>query len=439
MKPVKKKAKAGGEAVVPRFDVGALKAMAGDKAFARGEAYFADGRVEILEAEHGLVRARVAGTEIYRAELQSVGKRLSGECSCPAFSDRSDFCKHLVAVALTVNGLKPGVPVPNRFARIREHLKAQDRAALVELILSLAERDTALLDDLELAASMNGDGDDEALFSRFKQAITAATRISDYVEYSEARAWASNIETVLKRVGDLIGRGKAPPVLKLLDHFFARMEAALPSIDDSNGHGGALLAQASELHFKACRAAKPEPIALARELFQRETEWQWDYFHGASETYAKVLGERGLAEYRRLAEAAWAEIKPLLGGARRVHDDQSMLRYSLQSILESFAEREGDIDAMIAIRARDLSSAYRYLQVAKLCADHGRTTEALKWAEEGLWHFEDDPDRRLVAFASNLRRRLQIVSSLEARKRPGSDTKTAASPTGSAVQSKGRR
>jgi hypothetical protein len=116
-----------------------------------------------------------------------------------------------------------------------------------------------------------------------------------------------------------------------------------------------------------------------------------------------------------------------------------MLRYSLQSILENFAERVGDIDAMIAVRARDLSSAYRYLEVAKLCVDHGRTTEALKWAEEGLWQFEYDPDKRLVAFASDLRRRLQIVSSLEARKRLGSDTKTAASPTGSAVRSKGRR
>ena len=116
----------------------------------------------------------MAGTEIYREELRGSGKKPSGECSCPAFSHRGDFCKHLVAVALAVNGLKPGVPVPNRFARIREHLKAQDRDALVELVLSLAERDEGLLDDLELAASMTGGGDDEVVFSRFKQAITVA-------------------------------------------------------------------------------------------------------------------------------------------------------------------------------------------------------------------------------------------------------------------------
>lgn len=44
------------------------------------------------------------------------------------------------------------------------------------------------------------------------------------------------------------------------------------------------------------------------------------------------------------------------------------MRYRLQSILESFAARDNDVDAWIAIRATDLSSAYAYLQVAKLCA-----------------------------------------------------------------------
>src|SRR6202000_16934 len=70
MKSAKKKARKRGEVALPRFDVATLNATAGDKAFARGEAYFADGRVEILEAERGRVRARVAGTEIYRAELR---------------------------------------------------------------------------------------------------------------------------------------------------------------------------------------------------------------------------------------------------------------------------------------------------------------------------------------------------------------------------------
>ncbi len=236
------------------------------------------------------------------------------------------------------------------------------------------------------------------------------------------RAWAANVEAILVHLEGMIDKARAPMVLHLLDDFFVRMDKALQSVDDSDGHGGGLLARASELDLRACRAGKPEPLALARDLFRRETEWESEYFCRASERYRTLLGKAGLAEYRRLAREAWAEFKPLRGGARRVRDDRPEMRYRVQSILESFAARDGDIDAWIAIRATDLSSADAYLQVAKLCADHGRTAEALKWAEEGLWQFEDEPDRRLTAFAATLRRRLAAtgnsVDGMQSRGKP---------------------
>jgi len=89
-----------------------------------------------------------------------------------------------------------------------------------------------------------------------------------------------------------------------------------------------------------------------------------------------------------------------------MQDDQFGVRYALAAILESFAEREGDVDGVIAIRAKDLSTAYDYLGIAQLCLDHGREPEALKWAEEGLWQFEDNPDKRLILFASDMYMRI---------------------------------
>ena len=349
----------------------------------------------------------MVGTQIYRTELRTAGRRILGECSCPAFCDRGDFCKHLVATALAVNEMpgKSGI-VSNRFVQIRDHLRAQGVDALVETIMTLAERDLALFRDLELAAAMDGK-DDDTLFSSFARAIADATRTPGFIEYDQMRTWSADVNAVLARIDDLIGRDRAGLALRLLDNFFACMGQALQSVDDSNGHGGRLLTRGAELHLKACRAACPEPIALARDLFRRETEGEWGTFHGASRTYRDLLGTAGLAEYRRLAEVAWADIKPLRGGARRVREDRSAMHYPLQSILESFAARDGDIDAMIAIRAKDLSSAYAYLHIAKLCADQARVADALKWAEEGLWQFEDDPDERLVAFASDLRHRLR--------------------------------
>src|SRR6267378_4800633 len=86
----------------PRFDIGRLRELAGEKAFARGEAYYHGGQVQILVLEPGRVLAQVAGTEDYRTELTGRGKEIDGACSCPAFEDWG-FCKHMVAAALAAN------------------------------------------------------------------------------------------------------------------------------------------------------------------------------------------------------------------------------------------------------------------------------------------------------------------------------------------------
>src|SRR6185312_14309600 len=75
----------------------------------------------------------------------------------------------------------------------------------------------------------------------------------------------------------------------------------------------------------------------------------------------------------------------------------------LEDILDFFAERDGDVDARIALRAKDLSSPWSYLQVAEFCLAQGRPDEALRRAEEGLWLFEDAQlDELLVAFTAGL-------------------------------------
>jgi tetratricopeptide (TPR) repeat protein len=144
-----------------------------------------------------------------------------------------------------------------------------------------------------------------------------------------------------------------------------------------------------------------DPVKLARDLFSRETQSDYDTFRDAATEYADVLGEEGLAEYRRLAEEAWQEL-PARIGPRRGQDD----RYDdsqVASILDFFAERDGDVDLRIALRAKNLSSQWAYLQLAEFCLTCGREEEALRRAEEGLWLFEDDrPDERLVSFAVDL-------------------------------------
>src|SRR5258705_12837161 len=75
-----------GTAGSDRFDVAALRDVAGDKVFARGVDYHEDGQAEIVIFDRTRVLARVIGSEVYSCELVGAGKKISRGGSFPAFS-----------------------------------------------------------------------------------------------------------------------------------------------------------------------------------------------------------------------------------------------------------------------------------------------------------------------------------------------------------------
>ena len=84
-----------------------------------------------------------------------------------------------------------------------------------------------------------------------------------------------------------------------------------------------------------------------------------------------------------------------------MRDDAAYRR--LSGIVDFFAERDGDVEARIALRAKNLSSSWSYVDLVEFCRKAGRAAEALRWAEEGLSTFEDErTDARLVDAAITL-------------------------------------
>lgn len=78
-------------------------------------------------------------------------------------------------------------------------------------------------------------------------------------------------------------------------------------------------------------------------------------YYGAMKTYANILGEEGLAKYRELAEIEWARVSVLEPGSDT--KEKYGRRFRITGIMESFAKETGDIEAVIAVKKRDLSSA----------------------------------------------------------------------------------
>jgi hypothetical protein len=156
--------------------------------------------------------------------------------------------------------------------------------------------------------------------------------------YGPPWEYASGIQNVVEAIAELLEDGFAAEVVELSEYALARVEEALEH--DLDGTIGDISEELEKIHLKACKRAKPDPEALAKQLFDWELGSDHDTFFDALETYAEVLGERGIAEYGRLAEEEWADV---------------VLAY-----------RSGDVEAVVAVKSKDLSSPLAYLGIVRL-------------------------------------------------------------------------
>ena len=370
-----------------------IKQLAGARSFERGELYARQGRVKKLTVTGASARATVHGTGRYRVDLLVDGGELAWSCSCPVGAD-GGFCKHCVALALAVAGAGPTTSKP---VDVAGYLRGLEHEALVQLVLRIADDDELLAARLRLDAT-RADGAHAVAVPAFKDAIDAAIVIHDYIDYRNAYDYATTIDSVLDTLDALLADGHAEAVIELAEHALVRLEDAVGSVDDSDGWLGGIAERVGDIHLAACSEGGLDPLALAGRLFEAELSSEtFDVFHAAAETYADVLGDDGLAEYRRLAEEAWVRL-PVLGpgqGERSWHRN----RYRLTSIMETLAAMTGDSDAEVAVLARDLSSAWQYVRIIEVYRRADRHADALDWAERGFAAFEFSDVRLVEALA----------------------------------------
>jgi hypothetical protein len=145
------------------------------------------------------------------------------------------------------------------------------------------------------------------------------------------------------------------------------------------------------------------PVSLAQRLFEYEVNSDWELFHGASEIYADVLGREGLREYQRLAEKLWSKVPALKPGDNG--NERYGNRFRITSIMETLARQSGNLQDLIAVKQRDLSHPYSFLQIAELYREAGEHDLALQWAEQGAYSFERFDSRLSDFMATEYHRR----------------------------------
>jgi len=306
-----------------------------------------------------------------------------------------------VALAWLNREAAPAQAKPRRKARevtladAAKTLREEDRDTLMRLMLDWAKDDDRLRERLLMyAARRSGIESGVAAASR---AFERAVRVYHFVHYREASAWARGVDDAIDNFAQLLEDGHAASVIESCESALQRLVAAAGAIDDSDGHLSTLRDRLQDIHFRACQEARPEPVALARRLFDWETHSDLDVFYGAAERYAKILGAKGLREYRQLAEAEWERVP-----ARTAKDKHSEWgrHFRITHIMESLAQASGDVEELVAVMSRDLSHAYNYLRIASVYREARRRDQALLWAEKGLAAFPERTDGRLREFAA---------------------------------------
>jgi len=377
-----------------------LNRLAGDKAFQLGKEYFDDGAVRKLSSTIDTVRAQVQGSASYRVVLRTDMGKLTSECSCPRAGD-GYFCKHCVAVGLAWLASMDELPVQTTSSArkrradpwddIQNYLRKQESDILIALVLDTARRDERLYRSLLLKAQRSASGADLAEILR--KAIDNATHTNGFIAWDEVRDVLDTLNDIVDSLAELLQPSTSHMLVELLEYAIKRIENMLEEVDDSDGGMGGIVAHLGELHVEACRMSMPDPVALAERLFKLETTLPFGICSFAPSLYRDVLGEAGLQQYRKLATSKWHTVEAL-----KVGDPYQPGRIAITRIMENLAKESGSIEELVDIKSRDLSSCFRYLNIAELWYKAGKMTPALEWAERGLAAFPDRTDNRLRDF-----------------------------------------
>lgn len=363
-----------------------IRRLAGPQSYQRGLDYFSHGHVESLEDDGDGIRAVVRGNQDYTVTLAADEGVLDYSCDCPAGGDDA-FCKHCVAAALAwlnraAIPAKPSARHKTKqltLADAGKSLRDEDKETLVRMMLDWAKDDDRLRERLILYAARRSGPDTGA--AAVRRAFEQAVRVHDFVHYREAGGWARGVDDAIDSIEQLLKDGQAAAVIELCEAALQSLLGAIEAVDDSDGHFSMLRDRLQDIHYRACQEARPDPVDLAKRLFQWELHSDFDVFYGAAAQYAKILGARGMKIYRELAEAEWAKVPARTAKHERSEFGQ---HFRITHIMESLAQASGNIQELVAVMSRDLSSAYSYLKIAEVYREAGQHDGALHWAEKGL-------------------------------------------------------
>lgn len=339
-----------------------LTDLADDGSLVRGEDYARQGRITITHSAAGSVHARAHGTTMYDVVLHA----RDWSCTCP-MGVSGHFCKHLVATALVASGETGGAPADEQdrsgqgIDGVASWLGAMDDDGLLQVLTELGRDHPDALDALVLAHARAA-GDVSALLP-----LVQSLRTRRHLDWRAADDHGREAHEVADELERSLTPATAAALVPLLETAIADLVRVIGRSDDSSGIQGGAASRLLDLHTEAVALAAPDPTRLARWMIKNTFDDSM-FLEVDVVRYAPALGERGLAAYRR-------ELAKRLAA----HPDS----WSGQEARRRLAVLDGDVDTIVELVGRGLTSVFHYEALVEGLLEAGHEDDALRYAVEG--------------------------------------------------------
>lgn len=412
-----------------------LRDEAGDGVFKRGQTYAGSGAVqepELAYPQDGAcieLRATVMGAQLYTCEVGvTEDDEVQGDCDCPHAGD-GYFCKHQVALALTLRGLLGGdaaardpqaqkkvaaaakraqTPTDNH-ETLKLFVQGQSAAALAQRLWQWAGHDRDLMADLKAWAAQSRAADDP---KALKTAISELLKSRGFLDWRESTAYAYQAEKVLPLLEMAIVADPAQ-ARGLCEHALRRIYKACEQADDSNGDMGGVIEAFMELLIRSLQAAPP-PASWLEDWFDLMKADPWGLWN--EQAVVEAAGAAVQERYGQLAAKAWhawvakhssnltpgaqaSENGPKSRGGKTVQAvrpigtrdyEYDYERSRLRRRYLDDLKRKGDAQAVIDVMRGSLGDASEHSELVAYCEALGKNREALQFAQSAYSLFPTD-------------------------------------------------
>jgi hypothetical protein len=221
-----------------------------------------------------------------------------------------------------------------------------------------------------LRVELAGEAGGEIVAAEMSKRISTLRSARSFIDWQKRPDFVRDLDLTRTTIAEKIAQTRPDLALDLMWRFMVLAAPVLNRVDDSSGTVGAVFRAACEDLGVLAAKARPEPHALAEQVFAAVMKNDYGEFDNLIPTIFPALGEPGAAELKARLTAAM----PTRTTSDRYDSHAAAVRYALQQI----ADGEQDVIAYIAlVPAEERNRPAVAAEIGRRQLDAGRADEAV--------------------------------------------------------------